>query len=111
MKNTETAKQESNKGYNINDIEPYRPRPRFDTDHRGVWWINVRTGKDGEAVEAEPLLLSDPIDIIVQGRTTTARITVLSAGKTKSHAKPRPPPSRKRKSARFKAGSVCRVTA
>ena len=27
MKNTETAKQESIKGYNINDIEPYRPRP------------------------------------------------------------------------------------
>lgn len=68
MKNTETAKQESNKGYNINDIEPYRPRPRFDTDHRGVWWINVRTGKDGEAVEAEPLLLSDPIDIIGTGQ-------------------------------------------
>ena len=54
--------------YNINDIEPYRPRPRFDTDHRGVWWINVRTGKDGEAIEAEPLLLSDPIDIIGTGQ-------------------------------------------
>ncbi len=54
--------------YNIDDIEPYRPRPRFDTDHRGVWWINVRTGKDGEAVEAEPLLLSDPIDIIGTGQ-------------------------------------------
>lgn len=54
--------------YNIDDIEPYRPRPRFDTDHRGVWWINVRTGKDGEAIEAEPLLLSDPIDIIGTGQ-------------------------------------------
>ena len=54
--------------YNINDIEPYRPRPRFDTDHRGVWWINVRTGKDGEVIEAEPLLLSDPIDIIGTGQ-------------------------------------------
>lgn len=68
MKNTETAKQESTQDYNINDIEPYRPRPRFDTDHRGVWWINVRTGKDGEAIEAEPLLLSDPIDIIGTGQ-------------------------------------------
>ena len=68
MKNTETAKQESTRDYNINDIETYRPRPRFDTDHRGVWWINVRTGKDGEAIEAEPLLLSDPIDIIGTGQ-------------------------------------------
>ena len=34
MKNTETAKQESTKDYNIDDIETYRPRPRFDTDHR-----------------------------------------------------------------------------
>ena len=111
MKNTETAKQESTQDYNINDIEPYHPRPRFDTDHRGVWWINVRTGKDGEAIEAEPLLLSDPIDTSARGRITTARITALSAGRTKSHAKPRPPPSRKRKSARFRAGSDCRVTA
>ena len=54
--------------YNIDNIETYRPRPRFDTDHRGVWWINVRTGKDGEAIEAEPLLLSDPIDIIGTGQ-------------------------------------------
>ena len=68
MKNTEIAKQENTKDYNLENIEPYRPRPRFDTDHRGVWWINVRTGKDGEAIEAEPLLLSDPIDIIGTGQ-------------------------------------------
>lgn len=54
--------------YNLENIEPYRPRPRFDTDNRGVWWVNVRTGKDGEAIEAEPLLLSDPIDIIGTGQ-------------------------------------------
>lgn len=68
MKNTETAKQESPNDYNLENIEPFRPHPRFETDNRGVWWINVRTDKDGDIVEAEPLLLSDPIDIIGTGQ-------------------------------------------
>lgn len=68
MKNTETAKQESTNAYNLENIEPFRPHPRFDTNNRGVWWINVRTDKDGDIVEAEPLLLSDPIDIIGTGQ-------------------------------------------
>ena len=68
MKNTETAKQESTKDYNLENIESFRPHPRFDTNNRGVWWINVRTDKDGDIVEAEPLLLSDPIDIIGTGQ-------------------------------------------
>ena len=68
MKNTETAKQDNTKDYNLENIEPFRPRPRFEIDNRGVWWINVRTDKDGDIVEAEPLLLSDPIDIIGTGQ-------------------------------------------
>ena len=68
MKNTETAKQESPNDYNLENIEPFRPHPRFETDNRGVWWINVRTDKDGDIIEAEPLLLSDPIDIIGTGQ-------------------------------------------
>ncbi|MGN6971730.1 DUF927 domain-containing protein [Neisseria sp. P0009.S001] len=68
MKHTETAKQESPNDYNLENIEPFRPHPRFDTDNRGVWWINVRTDKDGDIIEAEPLLLSDPIDIIGTGQ-------------------------------------------
>lgn len=68
MKNTETAKQESTNYYNLENAEPFRPHSRFDTNNRGVWWINVRTDKDGDIVEAEPLLLSDPIDIIGTGQ-------------------------------------------
>lgn len=68
MKNTETAKQESTKDYNLENIEPFRPRPHFEIDNRGVWWVNVRTDKDGDVIEAEPLLLSDPIDIIGTGQ-------------------------------------------
>lgn len=68
MKNTETAKQENTKDYNLENIESFRPRPHFEIDNRGVWWINVRTDKDGDIVEAEPLLLSDPIDIIGTGQ-------------------------------------------
>ena len=68
MKNTETAKQESTKDYNLENIEPFRPRPHFEIDNRGVWWVNVRTNKDGDVIEAEPLFLSDPIDIIGTGQ-------------------------------------------
>ena len=68
MKNTETAKQENTKDYNLENIEPFRPRPHFEIDNRGVWWINVRTDKDGDIIEAEPLFLSDPIDIIGTGQ-------------------------------------------
>ena len=68
MKNTETAKQDNTQDYNLENAEPFRPRPRFEINNRGVWWINVRTDKDGDIIEAEPLLLSDPIDIIGTGQ-------------------------------------------
>ena len=68
MKNTETAKQENTNDYNLENIEPFRPRPHFEIDNRGVWWVNVRTDKDGDIIEAEPLFLSDPIDIIGMGQ-------------------------------------------
>ena len=68
MKNTETAKQESPNDYNLENIEPFRPRPHFEIDNRGVWWVNVRTDKDGDIIEAEPLLLSNTIDIIGTGQ-------------------------------------------
>ncbi|WP_141745861.1 DUF927 domain-containing protein, partial [Neisseria sp. HMSC068C04] len=66
--NTETAKQENTNDYNLENIEPFRPRPHFEIDNRGVWWVNVRTDKDGDIIEAEPLFLSDPIDIIGTGQ-------------------------------------------
>lgn len=68
MKNTETAKQESPNDYNLENIEPFRPRPHFEIDNRGVWWVNVRTDKDGDIIESEPQFLSDPIDIIGTGQ-------------------------------------------
>ena len=68
MKNTETAKQESPNDYNLENIEPFRPHPHFEIDNRGVWWVNVRTDKDGDVIEAEPQFLSDPIDIIGTGQ-------------------------------------------
>ena len=68
MKNTETAKQESTNDYNLENAEPFRPRPHFEIDNRGVWWVNVRTDKDGDIIEAEPLFLSDTIDIIGTGQ-------------------------------------------
>lgn len=68
MKNTETAKQESPNDYNLENIELFRPRPHFEIDNQGVWWVNVRTDKDGDIIESEPQFLSDPIDIIGTGQ-------------------------------------------
>ena len=68
MKNTETAKQESTNDYNLENAEPFRPRPHFEIDNRGVWWVNVRTDKDGDIIESEPQFLSDSIDIIGTGQ-------------------------------------------
>ena len=39
MKNTETAKQESPNDYNLENIELFRPRPHFEIDNQGVWWV------------------------------------------------------------------------
>ncbi|OFK05521.1 helicase [Neisseria sp. HMSC067H04] len=49
-------------------MEPFRPRPHFEIDNRGVWWVNVRTDKDGDIIESEPQFLSDSIDIIGTGQ-------------------------------------------
>ncbi|WP_295698013.1 DUF927 domain-containing protein [uncultured Neisseria sp.] len=68
MKNTETAKQESTNDYNLENAEPFRPRPYFEINNRGVWWVNVRTNKNGDIIKSEPLLLSEPIDIIGTGQ-------------------------------------------
>nr|DAO95710.1 MAG TPA: active helicase ring shaped helicase [Inoviridae sp.] len=68
MKNTETAKQESTNDYNLENAEPFRPRPYFEINNRGVWWVNVRTDKNGDIIKSEPLLLSEPIDIIGTGQ-------------------------------------------
>ncbi|WP_283116862.1 MULTISPECIES: DUF927 domain-containing protein, partial [unclassified Neisseria] len=61
-------KQESTNDYNLENIEPFRPRPHFEIDNRGVWWVNVRTDKDGDIIESEPQFLSDSIDIIGTGQ-------------------------------------------
>ena len=68
MKKTETAKQESTNDYNLENAEPFRPRPYFEINNRGVWWVNVRTNKNGDIIKSEPLLLSEPIDIIGTGQ-------------------------------------------
>lgn len=48
-------------------VPEFALHPRFECNGKVVFWIGVKTAKDGEAVEAEPLRLSDPIDIIGSG--------------------------------------------
>lgn len=106
MKNTETAKQESPNDYNLENIEPFRPRPHFEIDNRGVWWVNVRTDKDGDIIEAEPLFLSDPIDIIGTGQDNDGayyRIIKFKDKITRQQKDRRPTTSRNRHSSRLAA--------
>ena len=43
-------------------------QPRYDVDGAGVWYIGVKTDREGNAQEAAPVKLSSPIDIIGTGQ-------------------------------------------
>ena len=45
-------------------LADFQLTPRFEVNHRGTFWINIKTSKDGEVIEAEPIRLADPIDLI-----------------------------------------------
>ena len=51
----------------ITEFEPFALRPRYECNSKGVFWIGIKTSKDGEVSEAEPIRLSDPIDLIGNG--------------------------------------------
>ncbi|WP_308184867.1 DUF927 domain-containing protein, partial [Neisseria polysaccharea] len=42
-------------------------QPRYDVDSSGVWYIGVKTDREGNTQEATPVKLSSPIDIIGRG--------------------------------------------
>ena len=42
-------------------------KPRYECNNKGVFWIGVKTGKDGEVTEAEPLRLADTIKAVGYG--------------------------------------------
>lgn len=49
------------------EFEPFSLKPRFECNKSGVFYIGIKTDKDGETSEAPPLLLSDPINLIGRG--------------------------------------------
>ncbi|UOO83275.1 DUF927 domain-containing protein [Uruburuella testudinis] len=51
---------------NIADIEPFTIKPRYVCDSRGVFYIGTKT-IEGETAEADPLRLSDTIDLVGSG--------------------------------------------
>lgn len=53
------------------NFEPYTPKPRYECTKNGVYFIGVKTDKDGNTSEAPPLLLSDPIHLIGRGIDTS----------------------------------------
>ena len=79
--------------------------PHFEIDNRGVWWVNVRTDKDGDIIEAEPLLLSDPIDIIGTGQDNDGAYYRIIKFKDKITRRHRPPPRHKQKLPMGNAGA------
>ena len=48
------------------ETEPFTIKPRYVCDSKGVFYIGVKT-VDGETVEAEPMRLADPIELVGSG--------------------------------------------
>lgn len=65
--NTPTGQSEARQHAARAEFEPYRLKPRYDCNRSGVFYIGVKTDKDGETSEAPPLLLADPIRLIGRG--------------------------------------------
>lgn len=63
----ENAKTEQDTTDTLAAFEPYALKPRYECNSSGVYFINVRTDKEGNAHEQPPLLLSDPIHLIGRG--------------------------------------------
>ena len=42
-------------------------KPRYECNNKGVFWIGVKTSRDGEVMEQEPIRLSDAIELIGNG--------------------------------------------
>lgn len=63
----QTAKLQKIQRIDPASVPEFALHPRFECNSRGVFWIGIKTAKDGQAVEAEPLRLSDPIDVIGSG--------------------------------------------
>ena len=48
------------------EVEPFAIQPRYVCNGKGVFYIGVKT-VDGETVEAEPMRLADPIELVGSG--------------------------------------------
>ena len=46
-------------------------KPRYECNNKGVFWIGVKTSRDGEVMEQEPIRLADPIKLIGRGKDET----------------------------------------
>ena len=42
-------------------------KPRYECNNKGVFWIGVKTSRDGEVMEQEPIRLADAIELIGNG--------------------------------------------
>lgn len=62
--NTPAGQNEAQQNAARAEFEAYRLKPRYDCNRNGVFYIGVKTDKDGETSEAPPLLLADPIRLI-----------------------------------------------
>ena len=65
-------------------------KPRYECNNKGVFWIGVKTSRDGEVMEQEPIRLADPIKLIGRGKTKQATITALFNGVMVSAANGKP---------------------
>ncbi|RRD88375.1 DUF927 domain-containing protein [Conchiformibius steedae] len=48
-------------------LPAYTPQPRFECSNKGVYYIPVKTDKDGNVTDGDPLRLADAVDLIGTG--------------------------------------------
>lgn len=48
-------------------LPAYTPQPRFECNNKGVYYIPVKTDKDGNVTDGDPLRLADAVDLIGTG--------------------------------------------
>ena len=51
----------------IAEFESFALKPRYECNNKGVFWIGVKTSRDGEVMEQEPIRLADAIELIGNG--------------------------------------------
>ena len=68
-----TANKSADKRPKLSEVETFSLKPRYESNSRGVFWVGIKTSRDGETAEAEPVRLSDAIELMGSGQDSAGR--------------------------------------